>query len=478
VDIDIAELWEALTEYLPGRTYDKFKDAIYKLYPGSEDDWKWWIADMDKLVGEQQRLKILSTVDLGQYYRAFFAITAHLISKGRLSQAEQSRAFLRGFHTELRELVTHRLELKYPDHHPDDPYDLEYIHEAVKFVLHGTGPSAFQTRLTSPHTSSETSDSSKFVKAEDVTSMLETLAQTLVKALVPAQSTSSGTSSEFQPRPPNNGLCNFCGGSGHFISDCKMLVQYIIDGKCKKNAEGKVVLPSGAFPPRSLGGRNLSERIDEYHRRNPKQLAAAQVSSNTTLMYDIVSPQVPTILSRDSDTTQRSSYQLSTAEHIDSLEKELFTLRNGKRFDGVEVPRFKRPNHPPPANRPPRPAAPERPPQPEKQNAQPSTSTPLTDGPSASANSGPAAPIAPIVPDPSDPPIHPFANVKETTYLPPHEHNFGAPAPKPPKEKEAAYRTQAPIQDPKIAEEVYARTLKAPVVTLSLQELWALSPEV
>jgi hypothetical protein len=64
------------------------------------------------------------------------------------------------------------------------------------------------------------------------------------------------------------------------------------------------------------------------------------------------------------------------------------------------------------------------------------------------------------------------------TYLPPHECNFGAPASKPPKEKEAAYHTQAPIQDPKIAEEVFARTLKAPVVTLSLQELWALSPEV
>ena len=62
--------------------------------------------------------------------------------------------------------------------------------------------------------------------------------------------------------------------------------------------------------------------------------------------------------------------------------------------------------------------------------------------------------------------------------MPPQERNFGAPAPKPPKDKEAAYRTQAPVQDPKIADDVFSRSMKTPFVTLSPQELWSLSPEV
>jgi hypothetical protein len=37
----------------PTKTFDKFKSAIFKLYPGSESEHKWTIADMDKLVGEQ-----------------------------------------------------------------------------------------------------------------------------------------------------------------------------------------------------------------------------------------------------------------------------------------------------------------------------------------------------------------------------------------------------------------------------------------
>ena len=55
------------------------------------------MADMDKLVGEQLCIGIYDANDLGAYYRAFFAVTQFLCSKGRLSEAEQSRAFVRGF---------------------------------------------------------------------------------------------------------------------------------------------------------------------------------------------------------------------------------------------------------------------------------------------------------------------------------------------------------------------------------------------
>ena len=93
---------------------------------------------MDKLVGETSRVGILSLADLGRYHREFMAITTFLITKNRILPAEQSRAFARGFPPELWNRVAHRLQLKLPDHFPDDPYTLEEIHDAACFVLHGT----------------------------------------------------------------------------------------------------------------------------------------------------------------------------------------------------------------------------------------------------------------------------------------------------------------------------------------------------
>jgi hypothetical protein len=68
VDIDTADLWEAIPEFDITKTFDEFKTAIFKLYPGSESKRKWTIADMDKLVGEQLQVGILNVSDLGNYY--------------------------------------------------------------------------------------------------------------------------------------------------------------------------------------------------------------------------------------------------------------------------------------------------------------------------------------------------------------------------------------------------------------------------
>jgi len=70
--------------------------------------------------------------DLGDYYRQFYTITTFLRGKQRLSAAEQSRAFVQGFQPDLWSRISQRLQLKLPDHFPDDPYDLIEIHEAAQ----------------------------------------------------------------------------------------------------------------------------------------------------------------------------------------------------------------------------------------------------------------------------------------------------------------------------------------------------------
>jgi hypothetical protein len=68
VDINTADLWEAIPEFDVTKTFDEFKSAIFKLYLGSESECKWTIADMDKLVKEQLWMGILDVSDLRNYY--------------------------------------------------------------------------------------------------------------------------------------------------------------------------------------------------------------------------------------------------------------------------------------------------------------------------------------------------------------------------------------------------------------------------
>jgi hypothetical protein len=65
INIDTADLWEAIPEFDVTKTFDKFKSTIFK---GSESECKWTIANMDKLVGEQLWMGILDVFDLGNYY--------------------------------------------------------------------------------------------------------------------------------------------------------------------------------------------------------------------------------------------------------------------------------------------------------------------------------------------------------------------------------------------------------------------------
>jgi hypothetical protein len=57
VDIDTADLWEAIPEFDGTKTFNDFKSER-----------KWTIADMDKLVREQLRVGILDVSDLRNYY--------------------------------------------------------------------------------------------------------------------------------------------------------------------------------------------------------------------------------------------------------------------------------------------------------------------------------------------------------------------------------------------------------------------------
>jgi hypothetical protein len=130
---------------------------------------------MDKLVREQLRVGILNVSDLRSYYQVFHTIIQFLLTKNCISEAEQSRAFTRGFQLDLWHQISRRLEIKLPDHDPDNFYSFFEINEAAKHVLHGTSQNSFlQSSVTS--TTPPTQPASPYVKAEDLSTLFEQMA--------------------------------------------------------------------------------------------------------------------------------------------------------------------------------------------------------------------------------------------------------------------------------------------------------------
>src|SRR5215510_15459247 len=84
------------------------------------------------------------------------------------------------------------------------------------------------------------------------------------------------------------------------------------------------------------------------------------------------------------------------------------------------------------------------------------------------------APKAAQPPEVTSAPTHPFAT-SGNSYLPPHDRNFAAKAPK---DKEVAYRTMAPIQSPTIVNDVFSKTMKTSCVTPSPEEIMSISPDI
>src|SRR5260370_23486721 len=72
---------------------------------------------------------------------------------------------------------------------------------------------------------------------------------------------------------PGPSACNFCSGARHYIQECKVVNEYICSGKCKCSLDGKVILASDVMVPHGIMGAWLCDRVDEWHRLNPGQMA-------------------------------------------------------------------------------------------------------------------------------------------------------------------------------------------------------------
>ena len=468
VDYTTEQVWKAIPEYKGlANTFDDFKKAILKHYPDASGDYIYSISNMDMLIGERQRVGINTNRDLSDYHLQFIAITNWLVTKDILGKLEQQRAYIRAFQPELLRAIMNRLQIKEADHPPNKPFEVEKVYEAAQFILQGTSPIGVyvpKAQVSLPPASIPSS-SDGYIKQENFGAILAEFSKTIIDAInlnkrerVPAPYNNSDTGNRMK--------CNMCGGQ-HFIRECKVVDEYTSAGKCKRNQEGKVVLPNGSFVPRSIAGEFLRDRINEYHRRNPVTPLA------TTLLHTVNSHiNTPITEEPTSESIIRAAYQLSKQERIATLESELYNLRVRKPAPTSSMQtRAQKAKAPAVENEDEAEAEPARAKGSSRveeiEDEEPRGLQKEASTPAISSN------------QPRTFPEHPYKNARDAVYIPPTNRNIGVQV-KPvinPRRNEAAYRALPPIHNPAIAVEVYKRSMDAPI-TITQRELLSLAPEI
>ncbi|EED81822.1 predicted protein [Postia placenta Mad-698-R] len=428
--IDVADLWETIESFVDvNKSYHDWKADVRALYPGADDTRKWLLADMDQLIGEPL----------------------------------------------LTRLET-RLHLKHPDHYADDPYTMAEIHAAATFILHGTSstPTTAVNQTVASTSNTSTIVPPGMIKTEDISMIIESLSRTITTLIQPTTHAMHNHAPTLRQQAAvhvhkNSGAeqtCHYCGNRGCRVGTCEFAEIDIRDGKCKWNTKGKIVLPNGSFCPRTIPGLTIQDRIYEWHRRNP------------------TAPAAPTMLFEIDNRSTVQTFTLNTSSRIEALERELLQLRKRREvLDGVEILQRKKPTTP---------AVPK---SAEASGSGTSKGVAAPQSTSTSMAPPPTIPAASPVPSssppmqatsrptttsaPSAPPVHPFANARDATYTPPNVRNFAtSPKPSNDKGKEPAYKTIIPVIQPKLAKEIFQRSMKSQFVTLTPEELLSIAPDV
>ncbi|KAI0349655.1 hypothetical protein OH77DRAFT_1367483, partial [Trametes cingulata] len=266
VPLEVEELWNTLPEASPQSpaSFVEFRDAVFALYPEYSCGRMFSLSDLEQLVDAWRSRPFTSLLEYGEFYRTFFGMSSHLRSTGHLGEAEQSRLFLRALEPELRSKIDFRRQILFPSLHLDAFIPLSKLHDMVVFVLPSLLPRSSSSRLPSQRVEASGRTSSSFEELSPAGRMPSSAVTAVSQSLSSAPRTRSPPSASVEVVAPE---CHYCGASSCFIRRCPVVEVDIAAGRCKRNQDGQVVLPTGRFVPRALPGRTMRERVLEWHRR-------------------------------------------------------------------------------------------------------------------------------------------------------------------------------------------------------------------
>ncbi|KAG6867075.1 hypothetical protein C0993_007008 [Termitomyces sp. T159_Od127] len=353
-----AETWTGLPEFAATTipvgnqaataiSYKNWKEAVIRLYPGAEESMHYTVNEPHQLVQDNFNLSAYTLGTFSMYYCEFQKISLWLLQHGKIHTNEEQHLFQQGIPTSLWAKIARRLEILKPTHHPKDPYNVKDVYKAGNWHLKGTDMSLGIPRAkgilpvpTQPQAANNTVITNSYIKKEDMEAAISAAVASAMTQIETMINTQLST-----PCTPNttNSLCYFCGELGHTMSrgHCNTLEEYIRLGWVRRGTDSKVVLSTGANIPNYLELKSYQERVDEWHRRNPGNVATGTLSGNTNPDADqhVQQQLIHKVLHLDSVGDKGG---LSKKSCIAALEMELNALKN-EVFDGVEVPRPKQP---------------------------------------------------------------------------------------------------------------------------------------
>ena len=208
VKADVAETWEALPEFTDEtKTFKQFKDRLFEIY--NQVTSRYILSDLDRLIGERQRLGMRSLQDLSEFHLGFNAIASYLTKNQLISARERSQAYLRVFDEALQTKILMRLHIVLPDHHPSLPYEISDAYDAARWVLQGV-PTVATTTYTAAANMTPTSEAG-YVKTEHLGAFLNDFKKSIVEAL--------SSNRPHMNQGPRSNKCMF-DGCDTFIRDC------------------------------------------------------------------------------------------------------------------------------------------------------------------------------------------------------------------------------------------------------------------
>ncbi|KAG5649545.1 hypothetical protein H0H81_003151 [Sphagnurus paluster] len=315
LDTPTARLWQGLEPSYTAGSYEQWKTAIHALYPGTLEDRRYSIRDLEALVNQWSEHGIASLLQLSEFYRQFIAVSSLLVSKQRLSTGERDRAFQTAFDRQQWTKIHERLMITDVNHHPEDPWPVPSIYAAAQYILFETTPSILHTFRPPPSAPLTTPapptipqpQPSKPVEAPHASSapQVQDPAEGEMQPVTPKEEVVLQVFHQIltrleQLQPRGHKIreieCYFCSETGHRIQECPQVEPSIQAGKCRRDAAHRIVLPSGARIPNHVPGNNLREKIDECYRRSAENRRIGHTPVNDTFgtfLYTDRCPRTP-----------------------------------------------------------------------------------------------------------------------------------------------------------------------------------------
>ncbi|KZT23064.1 hypothetical protein NEOLEDRAFT_1180303 [Neolentinus lepideus HHB14362 ss-1] len=272
IPLEVEELWRSLSEFHGSGAYTAFKSAVQRLYPTIAPEQRWRVEDLERVVRKWSEEGIQDVTALSGFYQEFLRIAQPLRSYGFISEQELDHAFSSAFGPSLWEPTFLRLQIVHPSHPPHHVHPFRYVYEAALFALQSaeTYRQSIQIR-TRPDDSVHQptpSPASPVVSPALIDDIIAAVTQRL-SPLIPAMSAPSLPPIVQSILHSSSYKCHYCGAIGCCITQCPVATEDITAGRCRHNTEGRLVLPSGRFIPRSLPGATMRERLHIWHMRYP-----------------------------------------------------------------------------------------------------------------------------------------------------------------------------------------------------------------